>query len=101
QLSRSWQAGLVKEGPDLLIAVGVFGQTVEHDDLGTIHKGTVSFEYFWSNRWYNIFRFLEPDGQFRNFYCNIAMPPSVHGDVLEFVDLDIDVVVWADGHREV
>jgi len=101
ELRRSWEAGLIREGPDLIVAVGVFEQSVRHNDLGLIQKGTVSFEYFWPGRWYNVFRFAGPDGGFRNFYCNIAMPPRVHGDVLEFVDLDIDLVVWPDGHREV
>src|SRR4051812_9320746 len=93
QLRRSWQAGILKEGPDLIVAVGVFDQAVQHDDLGLIQQGTVSFEYFWPARWYNVFRFIESDGRFRNFYCNIAMPPRVHDGVLEFVDLDIDVVI--------
>lgn len=100
-LRRSWNASLITKGSDLLIAVGKFEEAVEHHDLGAIEKGTFSYEYFWPNRWYNVFRFVDPEGAFRNFYCNIAMPPRVHGNVLEFIDLDIDVVVWPDGHREV
>src|SRR5689334_15069332 len=93
-IRRSWQAALLSEDDGILIAVGIFTRTVDHPDLGSIAEKTVSFEYFWPNRWYNIFRFHTPDGAFRNFYCNIAMPPSVNGDILDFVDLDIDVVVW-------
>jgi protein associated with RNAse G/E len=98
---RSWQAGLVTEEKELLVAVGVFSDAVRHTDLGLIEKGTISFEYFWLDRWYNVFRFVEPDGRHRNYYCNIAMPPSFDGATLNFIDLDIDVVVWADGTREV
>ena len=101
QIRRSWTAGLIKQDTDLIVAVGVFEGSVEHGDLGLIQQGTISFEYFWPTRWYNVFRFTEPDGSFRNFYCNIAMPPRVHDDVLEFVDLDIDIVIWPEGHREV
>ena len=101
ELRRSWEAGLIREGPDLIVAVGVFEQSVRHNDLGLIQQGTVSFEYFWPERWYNVFRFHEPDGRFRNFYCNISMPPTFSDRVLDYVDLDIDVVIWADLRYEV
>jgi protein associated with RNAse G/E len=100
-IRRSWQAGLVSERSDLIIAIGLFDADVEHSDLGLIRKGTVSFENFWRDRWYNVFRFHEPDGMLRNYYCNIAMPPVLLGDTLDYVDLDIDVVIWPDGRCEV
>jgi hypothetical protein len=46
---------------------GEFAEDVEHSNLGQIKNGTVSHEYFWLDRWYNVFRFHEPDGTLRNF----------------------------------
>lgn len=100
-LRRSWTAGVVSQTEDLTIVVGRFEFDVVHSDLGMIKQGTVSFEHFWRDRWYNVFRFHEPDGNLRNYYCNIAMPPVFTDDCLSFVDLDIDVVVWPDGRVEV
>ena len=100
-LRRQWAAGIVSQTEELTIAVGRFEFDVEHSDLGLIKQGTVSFEHFWRDRWYNIFRFHEPDGALRNYYCNVAMPFTLEGETLEFVDLDIDVVVWSDGRVEV
>ncbi len=94
---RSWQCGLVTQNNGLLVLVGVFGEAVSHADLGEIAKGTVSFEYYWLDRWYNVFRFHEPDGKLRNFYSNINMPPKFDGITLDYVDLDIDLIVWPDG----
>jgi len=48
-----------------------------------------------------MFRFHEPDSSLRNYYCNVAMPFTREGETLEFIDLDIDVVVWPDGTVEV
>ena len=48
-----------------------------------------------------VFRFHEPDGAFRNYYCNVNMPPAYQDGVLDYVDLDIDVVVWKDLSYEV
>ena len=95
-IRRTWQCKLIERRDPLLIFVGVFDRDVEHADLGLIKKGTVSYEYYWLDRWYNIFRFHEPDGKFRNYYCNINMPPTFAGGILDYVDLDLDVVVWPD-----
>ena len=101
RIRRSWAAGLISQTESLLVAVGRFEMDVEHDDLGLIREGTISFEHFWLKRWYNIFRFHEPDGSLRNYYCNITMPPTFENGVLDYVDLDIDVVVWPDKRLEI
>ncbi|HLE63848.1 MAG TPA: DUF402 domain-containing protein [Pyrinomonadaceae bacterium] len=70
-----------------------FDRTVGHELLGTIPQGTLSVEYYWLDRWYNVFRFLGPGGVLRNFYCNINKPPSFDGQILSYIDLDIDILV--------
>jgi len=97
-ISRSWACDVVETAGDLLICEGRFETQVDHPELGVIRKGTISREYYWFDRWYNIFRFQEPDGSLRNFYCNIAMPPRLSESILDYLDLDIDVVIWPD-HR--
>jgi protein associated with RNAse G/E len=101
RVRRSWKGGLVSSSDDLIVLVGAFDQDVEHSDLGFISRGTVSFEHFWLRRWYNIFRFHEPDGRLKAWYCNVAMPATFDGTVLDFIDLDLDVVIWPDMSYEV
>lgn len=100
-IRRSWNCALQQTNADLLIFVGEFESEVIHPQLGVIRPGTVSYEYYWLGRWYNVFRFHEPDGQLRNYYCNLNMPPSFENGVLDYVDLDIDVLVWPDYSIEV
>jgi len=95
-IRRSWNCELIEQQDSLLVFVGEFLEQVEHQDLGCIEKGTTSYEYYWLDRWYNIFRFHEPSGTLRNFYCNINMPPTFSDGVLDYVDLDIDIVLWPD-----
>lgn len=96
-LARTWTAELIRqEGPELVF-IGIFAEAVEHAELGAIKQGTISYEYYWLDRWYNVFAFFEPDGQFRNHYCNVNMPPAFNGQSLDYVDLDLDVVAWPDG----
>ena len=93
---RRWPARVAKfEGP-LLVLDAVFDEEINHDLLGTISAGTRSTEYYWLDRWYNVFRFHDAGGQLRNFYCNVNQPPSFDGRVLSYIDLDIDVLVAPD-----
>ena len=93
---RRWPARIAKHEDSLLILDAVFEDEIEHDLLGTIARGTVSTEYYWLDRWYNVFRFSDSDGQLKNYYCNVNQPPSFDGEVLSYIDLDIDVLVAPD-----
>ncbi len=95
-IHRSWNAELIEQKENFLSFAGVFENEVNHDTLGVIRRGTISYEFYWFDRWYNIFRFHEPDGELRNFYCNISQPPKLENHVLDYVDFDIDVLVWSD-----
>lgn len=101
KIHRSWKAELIEETPELYIFVGVFDLEVKHSKLGVIRRDTVSYEYYWKNKWFNIFRFHEPEGVLRNFYCNVNQPPILENGVLDYIDLDIDVLVWQDFSYEI
>lgn len=79
-----------------MVLDAVFEEEIQHHLLGTIPLGTVSTEYYWLDRWYNVFRFSDPDGKLKNFYCNVNAPPQFDGRVLCYIDLDIDVLVAPD-----
>ena len=96
RLHRSWPARLARRDGTLLVLEGVFEAEVRHGLLGTISAGTRSTEYYWTDRWYSVFRFREPGGALRNYYCNINRPAEFDGRVLTFVDLDVDVLVAPD-----
>ena len=93
---RRWSAVLVRQEDSLLLLDAKFEEEVQHDLLGTIAFGTISLEYYWLDRWYNVFRFSEPSGTLRNYYCNVNVPPTIDGSVLSYVDLDIDILVNSD-----
>jgi uncharacterized protein len=95
-IHKSWKAELLSETDELLTFVGIFEKEITHPHLGVIRRGTVSYEFYWKNRWFNIFRFHEPEGELRNFYCNLNEPPRFENGVLDYVDLDIDVLIWKD-----
>ena len=93
---RRWPARIAKSDGPLLDLDTVFEDEIEHDLLGTISSGTISTEYYWLDRWYNVFRFSDHDRKLKNYYCNVNQPPSFDGRVLSYIDLDIDVLVAPD-----
>ena len=93
---RRWTAQLVKQEGALIVLDAKFPEEIIHDSLGTIAAGTHSLEYYWLDRWYNIFRFAQPNGELRNYYCNVNVPPTFDGETLSYVDLDLDILVAPD-----
>jgi len=93
---RRWNAHLVRRQGSLIVLDGEFESDVQHQLLGRIDRGTRTIEYYWLDRWYNIFWFLENNGSTRLWYCNVNMPPTLDDSVLSYVDLDIDVLVQPD-----
>jgi len=95
-LHRTWPAELLRQEGSLIVLDAKFTDEVIHDLLGTIASGTHSLEYYWLDRWYNVFRFAEPDGTLRNYYCNVNVLPTFDGETLSYVDLDLDILVEPD-----
>lgn len=93
---RRWEARVLSCEDELLVLDGTFETEVRHKLLGTIAQGTQSIEYYWLDRWYSVFRFMEPGGALRSYYCNVNAPPTYDGRVLSFADLDIDLLVAPD-----
>ena len=87
---------MVRQEGALIVLDAKFTDEIVHDSLGTIAAGTHSLEYYWLDRWYNIFRFAEPNGSLRNYYCNINVPPTLDGKTLSYVNLDMDILVRPD-----
>jgi hypothetical protein len=96
RVHRRWSARLRERSENLIVLDAEFDAEIRHPLLGTIEVGTKSIEYYWTNRWYNVFRFSTPDGRLRNYYCNINTPAELRENLLVFTDLDIDVLVQPD-----
>jgi protein associated with RNAse G/E len=93
---RRWTAKLKSREGELIVLDAEFEVEVTHESLGAIPKGTRTIEYYWLNRWYNVFQFLHNDGSTRLFYCNINTPPAMEDNVITYVDLDIDLLIGPD-----
>lgn len=96
QIHRRWRGRVIERRGPLIVLDAVFDKEIRHPLLGIISPGTLSTEYYWTDRWYSVFRFCEPTGELRNYYCNVNSPPRIEAGLLSFTDLDIDVLVAPD-----
>jgi uncharacterized protein len=65
-------------------------------------KGDRFVEYFYADRWYNIFKIHDRDnGKVKGWYCNIGMPAEIKDNIVSYVDLALDLWVSADGKQTV
>ncbi|MDQ2744105.1 MAG: DUF402 domain-containing protein [Chloroflexota bacterium] len=95
--SFSWTAGLIRNTGTCLslrIEEGTIFQSAHH---GPFSLESNSVIHLFRHRWYNVSAHLTSEGKIVSYYCNIATPYRFDGRVARYVDLEIDVVVSADG----
>jgi len=54
-------------------------------------------EYFYADRWYNIFEIRASDGRLKGWYCNVTRPARISADEVLWEDLALDLWVAPDG----
>ena len=65
-------------------------------DLGYVcfERGDRFVEYFYGDRWFNVFEIISSNRVRKGWYCNVAEPARITEDVVMQVDLYLDV--WVD-----
>ena len=59
-------------------------------------------EYYYTDRWYNIFAVHDRDSEkIKGWYCNIGKPAVIDDGIVSYVDLALDLWVAVDGKQTV
>ena len=66
-----------------------------------LRKGTVSLGYFWQNRPYNVYHWIDAQQNTVALYFNIADGTHISEQAIEWRDLTIDVLITPDGRCRV
>ncbi len=65
-------------------------------------QGDRFVEYYYTDRWYNIFAIHDrDDGQIKGWYCNVGMPAVIEDGVVSYVDLALDLWISAEGKQTI
>lgn len=94
----SYPALLLSQTSTGLILYGPYGRPLTHPrrNLQNVPIPNYSVEFFFFNRPYNIAAAWDEAGAFRHYYCNVATPARLEGDVVHCTDLDLDLSINRD-----
>lgn len=92
----TYQAEVVERDETWIVIRAVW--PYNYVDMGyvTFAPGDVLYEYFYADRWYNVYQLCTPDGGLKGWYCNITRPAIISDTEIESEDLEIDVFVSPD-----
>lgn len=90
---------VLRERTDSFICIDAIF-TFADRDLGYVklRRGDRFREWFYSDRWFNIFRVADGEtNSLKGWYCNITRPPIIDAHQIAAEDLCLDLFVYPDG----
>ncbi|GGL43597.1 DUF402 domain-containing protein [Sporolactobacillus putidus] len=67
----------------------------------TIPEGSHTISFYWTERPYNVYIWIGPEGNYRGSYLNIVRNTHISDRVVSYEDLILDVLVLPDGRYSV
>lgn len=95
----NYQASLLGREGGMICLAALFERA--DSDLGFVilREGDLFTEWFYSDRWYNVFRIEDGrNRQLKGWYCNITRPAEIGEDYVRADDLALDVFVKPNGN---
>lgn len=93
-----YQGEVVERGESWVCLRAVFERKPANLGFVTFHPGDVFIEWFFADRWYNIFQVHQGNSPLlRGWYCNITRPARIDDGIVTADDLELDVFVMPNG----
>ncbi len=92
-----WSGKLVERRDGVVVIDALFNAPPR--DLGymKLENTDLFHEFYYADRWFNIFQVFAADGTLKGWYCNICKPARFQHHQIDFVDMVLDVFVYPDG----
>lgn len=88
---------VLERGPGWVCIQAAYSFAERDLDYITLRRGDLFTEWFYADRWYNVFRVQDQNGPVRGWYCNITRPAYISGESVASDDLALDLFVYPDG----
>jgi len=66
-----------------------------------IEPGDYAITELEAGKWWFVHRYYDRDGNLKGEYYNINTPVEIYPDGARYVDLEVDIVKWPDGKKEI
>ena len=94
----SGEAVVIDVTDDYIVCANNKVKLIENDGRSHRTKETAIL-FFYKNEWFNILAQLKKFGLF--YYCNIASPYVIDGNIIKYIDYDLDLRIFPDGSFKV
>ena len=87
----TYQAELLHHTPSEIKILAIWDRPTL--DLGYVQfeTGDHFYEYYYTERWYNVFEIRTAAGSLKGWYCNVTRPAHFDGGTLTSEDLELDL----------
>ncbi len=94
-----WSGKLVERADGVTVIDAVFNGPPR--DLGymKLENTDLYHEFYYADRWFNVFQVFRADGEMKGWYCNVCKPARFADGEISFVDMVLDVFVYPDGRH--
>jgi protein associated with RNAse G/E len=93
-----YQGNVIERGDTYVCLRAFFDRKEANLGFVTFRQGDLFIEWFFTNRWYNIFQVHDGDSEHvKGWYCNITRPAIITEDTVEADDLELDVWISPNG----
>ena len=91
----SWDGSVLRCDEQGIVLQAEFNVPLRELGYVTLRQGDVFIEFYYWDRWFNVFQVSQPDGALKGWYANLGRPAELDAatGVLSYVDLALDV--WA------
>lgn len=92
KLHYEWETTLLQKSDRHIVVLGEYGRKLQHhtkQKVFTVDNWTI--EFFSFDLWFTVSADVV-NGKIEQYYCNINKPAKMDGNVISFVDLDLDYV---------
>jgi len=91
-----WPGEIITRDADEIVIKGAF-QREYKTPYCHFHAGDMTIEHYPLDGWYNICRVYRAGDTLVGIYCNLTTPPTLRGNILTYIDLELDLFVYPDG----
>jgi uncharacterized protein len=92
-LDYAWDGVVLRCDASGIVLRAEFNVDIVERDFATFRRGDVFVEFYYFDRFYNVFQISAADGTLKGWYANVGLPAELMAEKgeLQYVDLALDV----------
>lgn len=95
-LDYAWSGKVLRCDASGVVLRAEFNVDIVEREWATFRRGDVFVEFYYFDRWYNVFQVSTSDGTLKGWYANVGLPAELESDSAELHYVDLALDVWAD-----